>query len=160
MPNWCEGTLKVRGKMNDVKRFFLEGIKCYDVNYKDFSQTVDESAIKLDYDGEEEVGISINKVAHILGTTRAFIDPTEIYLLLRKGGITVATVNVRQTWDMVSSEFFEISKKYGIDMRLYGFERGMEFNREIIIEKDKIIKDDVIEFDDYDWECIMPNLGG
>ena len=155
MPNWCEGTLRIRGNMSDVIRFFIEGVKCYT-----FSQTVDESGIKLDYDGEEEVLISVSKVAHISGTTKAFIDPTDIYLLLRKDGTTVATVNTRQAWDILSSEFLEISRKYGVDMRIYGFERAMEFNREVIIEKGKIIKDDVIEFDDYDWECIMPNLGG
>lgn len=27
MPNWCEGTLKVRGKQKDIKRFVLEGLK-------------------------------------------------------------------------------------------------------------------------------------
>lgn len=26
MPNWCEGTLKVRGTKENVKRFVLEGL--------------------------------------------------------------------------------------------------------------------------------------
>lgn len=160
MPNWCEGTLKVKGKMNDVKRFFLEGIKCYDINYKDSSQTVDYTAIKLNCDDEEEIDIIINKTAHISGTRRAFIEPIDLYLYSRKDKTTIAVVNVRQAWSMKSDEFLEISKKYNIDMRLYGFERGVQFNQEIIIENGEIIKDDVIEFDDYDWECIMPNLGG
>lgn len=47
-----------------------------------------------------------------------------------------------------------------MDIRLYGFERGMEFNQEVIIENGEIVKDEEIKFDDYDWECVMPHLGG
>lgn len=36
----------------------------------------------------------------------------------------------------------------------------MEFNQEVIIEHGEVIKDDVIEFDDYRWECPFPDLGG
>lgn len=27
MPNWCKGTLKVRGKIDDLKKFVLEGLQ-------------------------------------------------------------------------------------------------------------------------------------
>ena len=30
MPNWIEGTMKLRGKMSDIKRFIDEGICGYD----------------------------------------------------------------------------------------------------------------------------------
>ncbi|MBB5146203.1 hypothetical protein HNQ35_001404 [Cerasibacillus quisquiliarum] len=36
----------------------------------------------------------------------------------------------------------------------------MEFNQDIEINKGEIIKDEEIKFDDYEWECIYPNLGG
>lgn len=34
MPNWCEGTLKIRGKQKDVKRFVLEGLRPVDFFWK------------------------------------------------------------------------------------------------------------------------------
>ena len=27
MPNWIEGTMKLRGKRQDIRRFFLEGLE-------------------------------------------------------------------------------------------------------------------------------------
>lgn len=53
-----------------------------------------------------------------------------------------------------------ISKKYNVDLKIYAFEKGMEFNRDIEIHKGRIIKDNKIEFKDYEWECINPLIGG
>ncbi len=36
----------------------------------------------------------------------------------------------------------------------------MEFNQDVEIYKGEIIKNVEIEFDDYMWECITPNMGG
>lgn len=35
MPNWCEGTLKVRGSLENVRRFMEEGID-YDLAENDW----------------------------------------------------------------------------------------------------------------------------
>ena len=43
---------------------------------------------------------------------------------------------------------------------IHAFERGMQFNQIIEIIDGKITKDEEVEFDDYDWDCICPNLGG
>ena len=45
-------------------------------------------------------------------------------------------------------------------MRIYAFERGLEFNLEIEIIDRKITKDSYFEFQDYVWECICPDIGG
>ena len=29
MPNWCEGKLKIRGKLDDIKKFLNEGVNLY-----------------------------------------------------------------------------------------------------------------------------------
>ena len=46
------------------------------------------------------------------------------------------------------------------DIKIYAFEAGMEFNQDIEIIKGKIIKDKEIKFENYQWECIEPNIGG
>ena len=30
MPNWCEGTFKVRGNLEDIKRYVKENLKVYE----------------------------------------------------------------------------------------------------------------------------------
>ena len=47
-----------------------------------------------------------------------------------------------------------------IDMRLYAFEKGMEFNQDILIVDGEIINNLTIKFEDYNWECLCPTVGG
>ena len=36
----------------------------------------------------------------------------------------------------------------------------MEFSRYILIENGNLKEDKETKYDDYVWECVMPNLGG
>lgn len=45
-------------------------------------------------------------------------------------------------------------------MRIHAFECGMCFNQIIEIIDGEITKDEEIKFDDYNWDCICPNVGG
>ncbi len=45
-------------------------------------------------------------------------------------------------------------------MRIYAFESSMGFNQEIEIVDGKITIDKYIKFDNYQWECPMPDIGG
>ena len=54
----------------------------------------------------------------------------------------------------------EMSKKYNLDFRVYGYEMGMEFNKEIEIVEGEIATYRLIQFKDYKWECPDPKLGG
>lgn len=51
MPNWCRGTLKVRGKISDLKRFVLEGLQ--PVN------ALGEKLVPLKFDTEDEGSFSL-----------------------------------------------------------------------------------------------------
>ena len=46
------------------------------------------------------------------------------------------------------------------DLKLYAFERGMEFNRDIEILNGVLVKDKTITFDNYYWDCVCPLIGG
>ena len=59
-----------------------------------------------------------------------------------------------------SELYEEMSKQYGLDFRLYGYERGMEFNQEIEIANGKTTINREITFEDYYWECSDPEMGG
>lgn len=47
-----------------------------------------------------------------------------------------------------------------LDLKIYAFERGMEFNLDIEVSKGKVIKSEVVKFDNYMWDCIDPLSGG
>lgn len=81
-------------------------------------------------------------------------------IFFNNGDKSICVVEFKAAWAIDPVPYLKLAKKYNVDIRLYGFERGMEFNQEVIIENGEIVKDEEIKFDDYDWECVMPHLGG
>lgn len=74
--------------------------------------------------------------------------------------IQTIALDVEFAWAIRSDELLKVCQKYHVDMRIYAFERGMEFNLEIEIINGKITKDSYFAFQDYNWECICPHMGG
>ncbi len=90
MPNWCEGSLKVRGRLKDVKRFFLENIK-NNANAKEGDvPVIDRSSC------EDEFFIEFGNEPYINGTTRAFILSDFVEMHEKEYG--TACVNFKQAW--------------------------------------------------------------
>ena len=146
MPNWCEGVMKLRGTKDDILRFLKEG---FEPSYKD-------SAIEIDQFGEE---VNIINVNYIENTQRAFVDEQMAYIPEKEDPV-VLTLKVRQAWDFSAGDFMAISEKYDLDIRLFGWERGMGFSREILIVDNNIIKDRTYRYSDWEWEVPFSDLGG
>lgn len=157
MPNWIEGTLKLRGSSENLKRFFDNAVQpCFSYNPKMQKR---EDFITCDYGEDNEFNeVSIESDAYIENTSRAFVV-RECYIYWEKAYETVC-IPIRQAWCFVAEEWAEISKKYNLDVRLYGFEQGMEFCQEVEIIDGKVTMDNKIRYDDWDWECPMPRMGG
>lgn len=159
MPNWCEGTLKVRGELEDVKRWVEENLSVYRTKFENgkgnLIKDVDGVEV-IDWDDELEINIKGN--ARIAGTQRHFVQ-NGTYTALGYEDM-VLCMDFKAAWAIDIEPFAEMSKKYNVDLRVYGCERGMEFCQEIIVERGEITKNDVIRYDDYVWECPFPNLGG
>lgn len=153
MPNWCEGTLKVRGKTKDLKKFVLEALHPVDlIGFK-------KPSLKLNEYGDCES----NETCYIENTRRGFVEGLDIYFSeYEDEEVEVIALESKFAWDITASELQETCKKYNVDMKIYAFEKGMEFNRDIEIVNGEIVKDKEIDFKgkDYNWECIMPNMGG
>lgn len=164
MPNWCEGNLKIRGKKENIIRFLEEGTSLLDVFWepKEINPEIEEN----EYDEIEIKNINKEKdinCLYIKGTTRHFIDPieNEIYIHhIDEDEQVICLKKFKAAWNINADELRKISETYNIDIKVYGFECGMKFNQDIEIIKGKIIKDVVITFTDYEWECIEPNIGG
>lgn len=167
MPNWIEGTLKIRGTYENVKGFFMNGLEVnsYNVDFEKKAVVATpipkEKWFKLN-EAERECSIALQSDnVYVIGTKRAFLQNQDFYFYHDEDNEPViACVDFQQAWSIVAENWAELSKKYGVDFRLYGFERGMEFCQEVEIINGEITMNDEIKYDDWDWECPFPKMGG
>lgn len=119
MPNWCVGTLRVRGKSKDLQNFVLKGLKPIDY-CKD-----EHSKIELSKSGY----VTCDEMCWIEGTRRGFVNDLDVYIEdSEDDSIQTIALDVKFAWGISADDLLEICKKYNIDMKIYGFEQGMEFN--------------------------------
>ena len=159
MPNWIEGTMKLRGRQEDIKRFFREGLDPSD--WPDPKDCVDQV---IDRSDDSELYFKFNREPHIVGTRRAFITDESAYMSEESG---VVCVNVKQAWAFYAGSesndlkvWEGISDKYNVDIKLYGIESGMEFTQEIIILRGRKPIVNERQYKNWDWDCPFPNMGG
>lgn len=161
MPNWCEGTLKVRGEFADVKRWVEENLSVYRMEIENgkINQIKDIDGVEvIDYDGEE-IEVNVKETAHIKGTRRHFVQQG-VYITSGCSYYMVLCMKFKAAWEIDAEPFVEMSREYNVDFRLYGCERGEEFSQEIIVEKGEIADRSKTHYTDYVWDCPFPNLGG
>ena len=75
----------------------------------------------------------------------------------------IVTLNLgllQSAWGTDTQALTDLSAQYNLDFKIYAYERGMEFNIDFEVHKGKIIVNDEIKFDDYEWECTNPSIGG
>ena len=158
MPNWCEGDLKVRGSKDKLIKFIKEGLKpsgCWGIVKEE-----------VQYGGEwGSFSAKLkNSIFYIDGTRRQFIDSNEINIWFDDGCLEDEQVmvleNFKSAWGVDVSGLRDVSNKFDIDFKILGFELGQRFNHDVEIIKGEIVRNREIHFDDYDWECIRPHIGG
>ena len=162
MPNWCEGMLKIRGKQEDVFNLLADNLQVWKtiiIKEPKFNmrEEIDKEAIVIN---KEEKSIWVKKTAHIKGTHRNFVEPNDINVWKGKDGNACIAVEFKAAWDVESEPYIKLSKAYNVDIKIEAFEKGLEFSRYILIENGNLKEDKETEYDDYVWECVMPNLGG
>ena len=152
MPNWIEGVLKIRGDREHLLKFLNEGL--------DAVEGGSSSDWKItDYDDTNEIYVQIRS-AHIVGSHRGFFENTSDEIFFDDDEISIMCLDAQFAWNVDVDALVALSKACGVDFRFYGFERGMQFNREIEILQGQLTEDRTITFDDYEWECIDPKKGG
>lgn len=165
MPNWCEGTLKIRGSDHDILKFIKEGLNMYvyETSFNFIAKQVVASKSLWLKTGTDKFGNYINildRRLYIEGTDRAFIRPKEELLIYNEDIGNYICLNFEQAWDIRSADWVNLSKHWNLDFRLYGIERGGQFCREVEVIDGKLTLDKTIKYDDWDWECPFPELGG
>ena len=156
MPNWCEGTLKVRGTIKDLKDFVLNGL----IPVNPLGVTKEP----LSLDGEDETSLYISSTPdtlYIKGTRRAFCEPDYIEINSDEpNDKTILTMPFKQAWAILSDNLLAVCKEFNVDMKIQGFERGMRFSQIVEIVNGEIVQDEEIKYDDWEWDCPCPDMGG
>lgn len=159
MPNWIKGTMKLRGERKDITRFFREGLEP-----SNWPKPEDRENQVVENGNDEYLDFSFMNEPHIKGTRRAFITDDNVYMEDKEG---IACVDVKQAWAFDAGRdskdldnWKAISDKYNIDIRLFGIEMGMRFTQEIIILRGRRPIVNEKQYEDWDWECPFPNMGG
>lgn len=148
MPNWAEGSLKLRGRSENIASALKEML---------LSDTV---TLEDEYDGTLLIFNNTAPYFYINGTRRAFIYQNRIEVWFEEEFFIVELDNFKQAWSAIPENYQEISSKFDVDIKIFTFECGMEFTQEIEISKGEIIKNVCYEYDDYQWEVPFSNLGG
>lgn len=151
MPNWCEGSLKVRGTKENITKFILEGLHPVNV--------IGDLKEKLSLN--EYGDVQSKETCWIENTRRGFVEGVDIYLSeFEDEGTCIAVFESKFAWRIDAKQLLQTCVKYHVDMKIHAFEMGMEFNQVIEIVDNKIVKDEELHFEDYQWDCICPEVGG
>lgn len=148
MPNWAEGSLKLRGRSENIASALKQMLLNNTVTLED------------NWDGTL---LKFNNTApyfYINETRRAFIEQEQIEVWLEEEFCIVELDNFKQAWSAIPENYQEISSKFDVDIKIFTFESGMKFTQEIEISKGEIIKNVCYEYDNYQWEVPFSNLGG
>lgn len=168
MPNWIEGTFRARGKKENIKKFLIDGLgACRDLKMTtDVSEDGDSLQVtfKKQNVDENDYKNKYHDTLYINGTRRNFLILSfgEIYAYKKKSnGEFQFLTSFKSAWAIDTKPYVEIAKQYDIDIRVNGFECGMEFEQLLEVSRTGQIRcESFTQYDDWDWQCLMPRLGG
>ena len=174
MPNWCEGSLKLRGKYEDILKFWEEGVNAYsysaDRNNERGTDLIPKSEWCEIEEWDEGADI-INNIPtaawiYVENTKRAFIgeDFGSYHIIKNPDGTALIAFPFKQAWSIRQDDWIEIAKKYNLEIKIYAIESGMGFWCTLHILSDGvIIENNFYQSDDYNdfiWNCPLPWMGG
>lgn len=179
MGNVCEGQLKIRGKGQDIFKFFkecMQGVRnTYDENNWYIPIWVDLDKYEVDALANNDYkhyrpSIEYNNITDI-DHNRFYIKGNE-NIVINGDFVTLRFFHSEMDEEIIKSLYIscdhslkveklvELSEKYNLDFRFYGFDSSNEYNQEVEIIKGVIVKDEIIEYEDYNWESPFNDIGG
>lgn len=154
MPNWCEGTLRIRGTIENLRKFIENGLEPIDSMgepEKPLVVCADETSLFAERSG----------LYHIKGSRRHFVEDDYFAANVKNPGETaVMAVNMKAAWKIDVQSLRDLCEEFLIDMRIQGFEQGMEFSQIIEIVNGQVVKNEEIKYENWTWDCPCPKMGG
>lgn len=183
MPNWVKGNIRFRGKTEDILEFLKNefvfiGVRPNSENLADriavFKPDVfidEDHDICIKWPEESTYEKLTQCCVHIKGTERNFLDRGFRHLKEwlvpdfdtyddRENERIILFDRFKAAWNVDPEPYVNFSKKYNIDIRIDGWEGGMEFYVNLVIENGEIKRHTRINYDDWAWDSEMPQLGG
>ena len=166
MPNWCDGNIRVRGTYDRIVKFFKETLVALKADEKG---EIVEVPIKVIKDGDFHTVLCKPDKLNIQefwfqGSKRQFLKRKSVHLTDYSDEdfqeIVICVHGFHGAWGIDLDAFETYAKKYGVDIKIVGYERGMEFVEWAEFLRDGQVKEKTERFDDWDWDCPWPNLGG
>ncbi|HEK9981585.1 TPA: hypothetical protein TVE77_001670 [Streptococcus equi subsp. zooepidemicus] len=178
MPNWCGGVIKIRGKREQISAYLQDFLVPVDFLGNQLEVDVQEDEYSLTFCAKDQYkrleqahslfeNVSTSPAFYhwyLKDTGRAFIeqgkklqfdfwrDEEEEEILTIEG--------FKQAWGIAPEDYLDLSKKHSVDIKIFGYEKGMEFTQEVEIVKGKLVKDEETEYDEYEWQVPFSDLGG
>lgn len=163
MPNWVEGTFRIRGPKENVLKFAAEGLSAVAYNgpitVKRYEE--DDGVIHFDFMDAKLGGPP--DMLYIEGTKRHFLDDISygIDVYENNEGEYQLVAPFQAAWSINLDNLEAIADKYGVDVKANGYELGFQFEQIIEINRSgKVLAAKKIKYNNYGWECAMPLLGG
>ena len=153
MPNWCEGSLKLKGEPDKIRKFLIDRVLYTDV------EDVKENTISDKKVDDDEIYFEIIGWRWVKNTRRAFLTPQFVYY----EDCGVISLNMSQAWGFKYDDWLNVSKEYDLEVKLCGVEQGGQFTDYVHIKDGEISnqKSDTYEtFEDWLWNVPFPNMGG
>ena len=187
MPNWACGNIRIRGSLKDIVRVLenevlVEGLyrnvktyerKSYEVKPE---MEVDEEnnyiLLKSPCSGNDmlEDVKYLEEYFYVNGSKRNFIEgvgsgDTVVFDLLRgsRGDDDWVALNedFKAAWSVQGDIYSQIAVKYGVDIKIMVWERGMEFEQVIIAYRDGRHEEFLPDVSgDWAWKAVHPMYGG
>ena len=165
MPNWLEGTFKARGKQEDMIYFVSNMLlNRHDKHPSFLGDMYDDEDIwfKFEYAGQYDTNwIHILNKDNDLRRHYIVLRETELCLKRLKNNELQLVENFTSAWSIDENKIGKLAKDLNIDIRVCGFECGYKFYSEFEFDRTGEEKLCIVKsYNDYDWECPMPLLGG
>jgi hypothetical protein len=164
MPNWCEGTLRVRGKGKDIQDFFGENLMEIDtVEDNEGIRNVITPIKNLWIDRGSYITFNFESGDLWFSETNRMFTCGCKHISFEKDDMEIIVshaIQIQQAWSIQSDYLQRMSEKYNLEIKILAFEHGNEFAQDIYIKNGELIKDEDIEYDDWTFDCPCPLLGG
>ena len=162
MANWCTGNVRFRGTEENIKKFLDNEIVYVTGGFDDLKE---EKPKKTENEYLYVLTLPYDRFSFYIKNTRRnffFKNQIEIYWpdCEPNEEIVVCIDDFNAAWDFSETGWLGHAENYGIDIRMFGYERGMEFSQIMTITRDGKVNNNKIKYANYQWDCPFPNLGG
>ena len=160
MPNWCEGTFRARGKLEDIKRFILKGIGAAGNDICRIKEVEPQQETGVSFEIETNYGM-----VWLIDTKRQFLELTDMDILdvykTGPNGQYIFMAPLKAAWAIDEDGMSILADRYHISIKANGYEKGGGFEHVVEVNSAGVYVERKIKYyTDYEWDCPMPLLGG